>query len=180
MTDVNIKLVLAFLLGVSVVAVSIAAVWWAAASPAYYGGSATWSTMPGTGPMDTTGGMGPMDGRMCNMMQGGMMQGGMMGGMTNDDSGTTNYPSGDATEGNTVWIKNFAFFPDILIVKKGATVTWVNLDSVAHTVTFENSAIDSGILYQTQSFSYTFAEPGIYGYHCGPHPGMEGTIIVEE
>ncbi|MCP8315647.1 MAG: hypothetical protein H3Z51_02130, partial [archaeon] len=38
----------------------------------------------------------------------------------------------------------------------------------------------SGPLYQGQSFSYTFTEPGVYVYHCDPHPYMVGTIIVQD
>jgi len=87
-------------------------------------------------------------------------------------------------EENTVVILNHEFNPDPITIKSGTTITWINLDVVAHTVdsgTHENPAdlFESGSLKQDESFSYTFNEPGVYVYHCDPHPYMEGVIIVE-
>src|SRR5579864_3398884 len=52
-----------------------------------------------------------------------------------------------ATPGASVTIQNFAFSPAVLKVALGATVTWTNKDSVAHTVTSDTNAwTDSGPL----------------------------------
>ena len=58
-----------------------------------------------------------------------------------------------------------AFMPATLSVKVGATVTWVNEDTVAHTVTSEGSTLfDSGNLPTGGTFSFTFTRAGTYHY----------------
>ncbi len=76
-----------------------------------------------------------------------------------------------------VMIKDFAFSPSTLTVKKGTTVTWTNEDSAPHTAT-SGDVFDSGNLGTGQSFSYTFDEAGTFDYICTIHPSMEGAIIV--
>lgn len=82
---------------------------------------------------------------------------------------------------NQVIINNFAFGPTTLTVKAGTTVTWVNKDGDAHTVTgvgakplFGSQPLDTG-----DSFSFTFEKPGSYAYFCKIHPSMKGTVIVQ-
>ncbi len=108
--------------------------------------------------------------------------GGMMGGMGSHcqgyGSGTGNYAA------NTVAISNYSFNPQTLKVSVGTKVTWINMDTVAHTVESgtpgaSTGTFSSGLLNHMQSFSYTFNTPGTFVYHCGPHPYMTGTIIVE-
>jgi plastocyanin len=79
----------------------------------------------------------------------------------------------------SVAIKNFAFSPSKLSIKAGTKVTWTNGDSMAHTVTSDSgSTLNSGSIASGQSFSFTFATPGTYAYHCAFHPSMKGTITV--
>jgi amicyanin len=74
----------------------------------------------------------------------------------------------------------FAFDPPRLTVAAGTTVTWTNRDTVPHTVAFDDMALaDSPPLELDDTFSVTFATPGTYAYHCGPHPSMVGTVVVE-
>jgi plastocyanin len=40
-------------------------------------------------------------------------------------------------------------------------------------------AFNSGIILPGQSYTLTFAEPGIYPYTCNIHPGMNGTVVVQ-
>ncbi len=77
-------------------------------------------------------------------------------------------------------IKNFAFEPQNLKIALGDSVVWTNLDASVHTVTsdFENE-LDSLYLEKLKNYSYIFTKPGVYSYHCTPHPGMKGKIIVE-
>lgn len=78
---------------------------------------------------------------------------------------------------NTINIQNFSFSPATLTVKKGATVTWINNDSVPHQInstTFNSSQLSKG-----QSFSFTFDTVGTFDYLCSIHPSMLGKIIVE-
>src|SRR3989338_1937486 len=41
------------------------------------------------------------------------------------------------------------------------------------------SELGSSLLGQGETYSYTFSTPGIFNYHCAPHPYMKGKIIVE-
>ncbi len=77
-----------------------------------------------------------------------------------------------------VTIQNLTYQPANIQVSVGTTVTWTNLDSVQHTVTFNNGMGDSGLLSPGQSFSYTFNTPGTYQYHCTVHPNMVATVTA--
>lgn len=86
-----------------------------------------------------------------------------------------------AASPNQVVIDNFAFGPTTLTVKRGTTVTWINKDGDAHTVTavgakplFASNPLDTG-----DSFSFTFNEPGTYAYFCKIHPTMKGAVVVQ-
>ena len=81
----------------------------------------------------------------------------------------------------TVDIKNQIFNPTTLDIKTGTKVTWINNDSVAHTVTSEMSNLfDSKTLSPGQSFSFTFDKPGFINYSCKLHPTMKGTVIIKD
>ncbi len=89
--------------------------------------------------------------------------------------------SNDSTSSNSVTISGFAFSPTKLTVKKGATVTWTNKDSTAHTVTSDGGGmLDSGTLDQGEMYTMTFDAAGTFAYHCELHPNMKATIVVTE
>ena len=83
--------------------------------------------------------------------------------------------SGATTE---VTIQSYTFTPAEINIKVGETVTWTNLDSVAHTVVADDASWGSGQLNKGDKFSYTFSQPGTYAYRCGVHPTMTGKVIV--
>ncbi len=71
------------------------------------------------------------------------------------------------------------FSPANLTVKVGKTVTWVNKDTVTHTVTSDGSSLfDSGFMPTGATFQFTFTAAGTYPYYCTVHPYMKGTIVV--
>jgi len=81
----------------------------------------------------------------------------------------------------TVQIKGFSFQPASITMSAGSTVTWINLDSVSHTVTADDKSFNSGPIGGNEGkFDRIFPEPGTYKYHCTPHPSMKGEIIVIE
>lgn len=67
------------------------------------------------------------------------------------------------------------------VVKAGTQVTWVNDDSVAHTVTSDNGTFDSGFIMPGKSWSYTFKQPGKFSYYCTLHnkQSMSGSVEVQ-
>src|SRR3989304_986187 len=82
-----------------------------------------------------------------------------------------------------VSISSYSFNPNNVTVKAGTTVRWTNFDAVGHTVTFGGhdsmgTGMDSGLMGHMGTFSTTFAEPGVYEYHCDPHPSMTGVVVV--
>jgi plastocyanin len=80
-----------------------------------------------------------------------------------------------------VSIDNFVFDPKELVVTAGASVTWVNTDDVAHTVTSKAAPplFDSKTLHTDDKFSFEFKTPGTYDYFCKAHPYMTGKVIVK-
>lgn len=95
-------------------------------------------------------------------------------------------PSEQEAAENQVAIKDFAFSPAKITVKKGTTVTWTNEDSVGHNVVADDATNSGGLptshalLAQGQTFSHTFNEVGTFNYHCAPHPHMKGVVEVVE
>jgi plastocyanin len=76
-------------------------------------------------------------------------------------------------------IKSFSFNPPTLTVKTGTKVTWINKDSVPHTITSDSGTLlNSEAISPGQSFSFTFTNTGSVKYHCKIHPTMKGQIIV--
>ncbi len=80
----------------------------------------------------------------------------------------------------SVAISNFAFNPSQVSVKVGTVVSWTNHDSMAHTVTSNNGAFNSGTLNPGSTFSFTFNTPGTFSYHCAVHPSMTATVVVTQ
>ena len=83
-------------------------------------------------------------------------------------------------EGASSHYPNGPFFsPANLTVTVGKTVTWVNKDTVTHTVTSDGSNLfDSGFMPTGATFQFTFTTVGTYPYYCTVHPYMKGTIVV--
>jgi plastocyanin len=80
---------------------------------------------------------------------------------------------------NTISIKNSAFTPNTSQVSVGTTVTWVNNDTVQHTVTSDTNLFDSGQIEPGGKFTYTFTQAGSFAYHCTLVKTMTGTITVQ-
>ncbi len=85
----------------------------------------------------------------------------------------------NTTPSKTVYLENLKFSPSAITVSVGTKVTWVNKESVTHTVTSNNALFDSGDMGNSETFSFTFSTAGTIPYHCIYHAGMTGTVIVE-
>ncbi len=82
-------------------------------------------------------------------------------------------------------IQGFAFKgPDgsnVIKIKKGDTVLWTQQDGAPHNVVSDTgNELSSALLSPGQTYSHTFTNVGTFPYHCGPHPWMKGTVVVEE
>jgi YVTN family beta-propeller protein len=81
---------------------------------------------------------------------------------------------------NTVLIGGMAFNIPSITIKAGQTITWVNKDTITHTVTFDQGGWDSGPLDPGKSYTLTLSTPGQYSYHCSIHPFMTGKVTVTQ
>lgn len=79
---------------------------------------------------------------------------------------------------NEIILSGLSFSPTALTVSIGTTVTWINNESVTHTVTSDSTLFDSGNMSKGNTFTYTFNKAGTFAYHCKFHPNMKGTVTV--
>jgi plastocyanin len=84
-----------------------------------------------------------------------------------------------AAKAVTIKIDNFAFAPPELSIVAGTTVTWKNDDGEVHKVQDDHKKFSSAALDTDDTFSHTFATPGVYHYFCSIHPYMVGKIVVK-
>ncbi len=78
-----------------------------------------------------------------------------------------------------VWIANFVFGPGAVKVAAGQSVTWTNADDTPHQVTVTGpQGKRSDLILKGDSAVMQFDQPGTYGYICGLHPTMKGTVEV--
>jgi plastocyanin len=84
-----------------------------------------------------------------------------------------------AAKAVTIKIDNFAFAPPDLTIAAGTTVTWKNDDGEVHKVQDDHKGFSLAALDTDDSFSHTFATPGVYHYFCSIHPYMVGKIVVK-
>jgi plastocyanin len=91
-------------------------------------------------------------------------------------------PGGQPAGGDplTVTIRQSAFVPQKLTIKKGQTVTWVNQDGQIHTVMDLDDAFASKNLNTGDVFRFEFKDTGTYTYYCSTHPSMQGEITVSD
>jgi plastocyanin len=87
-----------------------------------------------------------------------------------------------AAEDHVVSIRDYRFSPEILSIKAGDTVRWINLEKrSSHSILFDGAeTIESERLFPGEVWSRHFDVPGKFQYHCGPHPEMFGMIEVFE
>jgi plastocyanin len=78
----------------------------------------------------------------------------------------------------TVTVDATRFQPDVLRIKPGDVVVWVNKDFFPHTATSKAAGFDSGAVATGRSWSHTFEKSGEFPYTCTLHPTMKGTIRV--
>jgi plastocyanin len=89
---------------------------------------------------------------------------------------------------NTVSIHDLKFDPPSITVAKGTTVTWINNDEAAHTITTDDlgaagvsqaGQFTSQPLNPGEKFTHTFDTTGEFKYHCTIHPFIKGAVTVK-
>jgi len=79
----------------------------------------------------------------------------------------------------TVSMDHNTFIPGEVTVTPATTVTWVNNETMPHTVVSPTKGFRSKTLVKDARFSFTFTTPGDYDYLCSIHPNMKGKVIVK-
>ena len=82
-------------------------------------------------------------------------------------------PKGD------VQIVGFKFMPATITAQAGKPLKWMNADDSPHWIAISGSPQRTEMLLRGQTGSITFDKPGSFGYICGLHPSMKGTIEVK-
>ena len=72
-----------------------------------------------------------------------------------------------------------SYAPKEISVAAGSEVSWLNKDSVAHTVTEKGGSFDSSIVAAGATWNHKFDDAGTFDYYCALHPWMEGKVAVE-
>ena len=101
---------------------------------------------------------------------------------------TVDIPAGTAVPGCEV--DDWCYMTSNLIISTGTTVTWINSDTLPHTVTSGSDGMnavgldtpngfDSGFMSGGDEYDHTFDVAGFYDYYCQLHPWMQGSVTVE-
>ncbi len=99
------------------------------------------------------------------------------------EDATVSVPQGTSDQGCE--ITNECYIPYEVAITVGDSVTWINDDSAAHTVTAgtiidgPSDIFDSGLFMAGTTFSHQFNSPGEFPYFCIVHPWMDGIIMVQ-
>jgi plastocyanin len=82
-----------------------------------------------------------------------------------------------------IYMRNNTFVPGELTVLPGTGITWVNEDTIAHSVKItgiHTGMFTSGDIIPGATSGYTFGTVGVYDFICPDHADMKGTIVVKE
>ena len=87
--------------------------------------------------------------------------------------------AGTPSETGSVTVVDFQFLAPLILVRRGAVVTWTNSGPSAHRIVADSGLFDKGQMAAGQSVAESFPQPGTYAYHCAIHPAMRGRIVVQ-
>ena len=101
---------------------------------------------------------------------------------------TVDIPAGTAVPGCEV--DDWCYMSSTFTVSVGTTLTWINSDTLPHTVTSGSAdadavgvdvqnGFDSGFMSGADEYEHTFDVAGFYDYYCQLHPWMQGSVTVE-
>ena len=80
----------------------------------------------------------------------------------------------------TIDVRSMGFRTDSVTIQAGQSVRWNNQDPLVHTVTFDDpNEPGSGEIAVGGGYTKRFEKPGVYHYHCLPHPFMKGVVVVK-
>ena len=79
-----------------------------------------------------------------------------------------------------IWLDDYECIPNVLIVQKGATVTWTSF-SFQPLAVVSDDGLFAGSVEPKRTWSYVFTNTGTFGYTVDPYSGAwRGVVIVTE
>jgi plastocyanin len=78
---------------------------------------------------------------------------------------------------HTVVMESVSFQPQVLTIRLGDSVVWLNKDPFPHTAT--SGAFDSKVIAAEGSWRHTPKASGELPYVCLLHPTMKATLLVQ-
>lgn len=88
-------------------------------------------------------------------------------------------PAIAAPGSHTIVIEAMQFTPQVLEVKAGDTVKWINRDAFPHNAVSATKGFKSKTLAPNASWKFTVRKKGSFAYTCTLHPMMMGRLIVK-
>ncbi|HET9792352.1 MAG TPA: copper-containing nitrite reductase [Candidatus Angelobacter sp.] len=85
----------------------------------------------------------------------------------------------------TLRLLGHAATPNLITVREGGTVTFVNSDNQNHEVMFDSWSwdfryVDPGLILKPgEKWSHTFTTAGTFSYHCRRHPWIKGRLSIK-
>ncbi len=97
-------------------------------------------------------------------------------------------------------IQGLAYYPGVITIDAGDSITWTQVGTDPHTVTFPNGTTvtpgavtkttgttcctsgvprSSGLLFPGQTYTLTFPSAGVFAYLCELHLGQVGVVVVQ-
>lgn len=92
---------------------------------------------------------------------------------------STNAFAQGASQVHTVIIGNFKFSPEVLSVKPGDRIVWVNQDIVSHTATAFDKSWDTDVIGSNERKEMVVKEGQTLIYFCFYHPVMTAKLLLE-
>ena len=80
---------------------------------------------------------------------------------------------------HTVVVEAVTYRPNVLAIRAGDSVVWVNKDPFPHTVTSASAGFDSKVVEAGKSWKLTLRKRGELRYVCTLQPTMAGILRVE-
>jgi plastocyanin len=110
---------------------------------------------------------------------GGASSAGTSSAMSSMSSGAASASSGTAATDTTIHIEKFAYQTPPS-VSPGATVSVMNMDGEAHTVTADSGNAFDVMATPGKTVTFTApSTPGRYAFHCTYHSNMHGVLVVK-
>ena len=99
---------------------------------------------------------------------------------SNSPATPTPAPAADATVNITGINGGNSFSPNPTTVTVGQRIVWKNVDSRSHDIIQDSNVFTTPVIAPGDSANaITMSTRGTFGYHCGIHPSMVGTVVVQ-